>query len=110
MADDFSSAQTADLAASGERQITGQPVKKTTGVKIACPGGVDDAHNRRRRDAVLGPRRQDHAALRAARQGGNRDMPAHPGGGRGEVVRLIERADLGVIGKEYVDMSVDEVA
>src|SRR6202035_3081284 len=30
--------------------------------------------------------------------------------GRGEVVRLVKRADLGFIGKEDVDMTVDEVA
>src|SRR6516162_11208219 len=110
MADDFGSAQTADLAAGGERQSAGQAIKEAAGVKIARSGGVDDTGNRRGRDETLGAWRQDHAARRAPGQGGDRDMPAHGGRGSSEVSRLIERADLGFVGEEDVDFAVDEIA
>ena len=110
MVDDFGSAQTPDLAADLKRQGAGQAVEKAGGVEVACPGGVDDAGNRRRRDRMLGSGRQYHAARRAARQGGDRDMPAHRCRCRGEVVRLVKRADFGLVGEENVDMPVDQVA
>ena len=110
MADDFGSAQAADPAAGGERQIAGQAVEKTAGVEIARSGGVDDARHRRRRDAMLASVRQDHAARGTAGQCRDRDVAAHGRGGFGKVGGLVERADLGFVGEEDVDMSVDEVA
>ncbi len=73
MTDDFGSAQAADLAADGERQVAGQAVKKAAGIEIARPRGVDHASDRRRIDAMLGAGRQDDAARCAAGQGGDGD-------------------------------------
>src|SRR5206468_11724024 len=67
MADDFGSAQTADLAAGGERAVAGQAIKETASVKIAGPGGVDDPRDRRGGDAMLGAVRQDYATCRTPR-------------------------------------------
>src|SRR5271165_5020489 len=75
VADYFRSAQTADLAADGKRQRAGQAIEEAAGVKVAGSGRVDDARNRRRRDAMLGSGRQDDAARLAARQGSDCDMP-----------------------------------
>src|ERR1700719_3606657 len=99
MADNFGSAQTADLAAGGKRQAAGQAVEEAAGVEIARPGGVDDARDRRRRDRMLGSGRQDYAASRAAGQRGDRDMPTHGSRSGAEIIRLVERADLGLVGE-----------
>src|SRR5215469_7679207 len=110
MADDFGSAQTAQFAASGKRQTAGQAVEKPARVKIACPGRVDDASDWRRIDFVLRTICQDDTACCAARQRGNRHTPAHRRSGGGKVVSLVKRANLGLIGKEDVDVLLDEVA
>src|SRR4029077_10777955 len=62
------------------------------------------------RDQILRALRQDHAAFGAAGQGGDRDMAAHRRGGGGGSGGLASRADFGFVGKEDVDMLVDEVA
>src|SRR6516162_8272444 len=110
MADDFGGAQTAEFAANGQRQTPRQPVEKTARVKVAGAGCVDDALDRYRRNAVLGSRNQDHATRGAARQGRDCNMPAYRRGGPFEIVRLVERADLGLVGEKDVDMAVDEIA
>ena len=110
MADDFGSAQTADPAAGGERQAAGQAIEKARGVEIAGPGGVDDARHRRRRHRVLLARGQHDAALGAAGQRRDRDMAAHRRGRGGEILGLVERADLRLVGEQDVDMAVDQIA
>src|SRR5215831_6295800 len=110
MADYFGSAQTADLAADGKRQIAGQAVKETAGIEIARPGGVDDARDRRRRDRVLGSRRENDAPRRAARQGRDRDMTPHRRRCRAEIRRLIKRTDLRLVREQDVHMARDEIA
>src|SRR5262249_54278136 len=85
MADDLGSAQAADLAANGKRQIAGQAVEETAGVEVPRSGGVDNAGHRCRRDAMLGAVRKDQAAGRAAGQGSDSDTAPHRGGGSGKV-------------------------
>src|SRR5439155_20735934 len=110
MADDFGSAQTADLTAGGERPVAGQAEEETAGIKIAGAGGVDDPCDRRRGDAMLGAVPQDDAPCRTPRQCGDRDVAAHGGGGDGKVGGRVERADLDFVGEEDIDMAVDEIA
>src|SRR5262245_18260416 len=104
MTDDFGSAQTADLAADGEGQAAGQPAEKAAGVEIAGSSGVDDLCYWGCGDAVLGAVGEDYAARGTAGERSDRDMAAHGRGGGGEVLGLVQRADLGLIGEENVDM------
>ncbi len=69
MADDFGSAQTADLAADGERQIAGQAIEETAGIKIARPGRIDRLSLVLERDFVGQGRILDGL--------GERQVPAH---------------------------------
>ncbi len=85
-------------------------MEETAGIEIAGAGRVDDARHRRRGDAVLRAVGQNDAAERAAGQCRDRDMAAHRGGGGGEIIGLVERADFGFVGEQDVDMAVDEVA
>src|ERR1700738_3880747 len=110
MADDFGSAQPADLTAGGERPVAGQAKEETTGIKIAGPGGVDDACGRCGGYAMLGAVRQDHAPCRTPGQGGDRDVATYGCRCGGEVGGLVERADLRLVGEEDVDLPLDEVA
>ena len=110
MADDFGSAQTADPAADGERQAAGQAVEETAGVEIAGPGGVDHPRHRRRRDQVLFARRSITLPGGAAGQRRDRDMAAHRGRRGGEILGLVQRADLDLVGEQDVDMPVDQIA
>src|SRR5262249_39262404 len=59
---------------------------------------------------MLGTRSQYHAAGSAPRQGRYRDVAAHRGGRRREIIRLVKRADLGFVGDEDSDIAVDEIA
>src|SRR5512133_3544964 len=97
------------ISAAHERQIMSQAIEKTAGVEIARSGGVDHASNRRRRDQMLGGGRHDYTAGRAAGQCGYRDMAANRDGRRGKVVGFAERANLGLVGEQDVDMSRDEI-
>src|ERR1700738_4891190 len=110
MADDFGSAQPADLTAGGERPVAGQAKEETTGIKIAGPSGVDDPRGRCGGDAMLGAVRQDHAPCRTPGQGGDRDVATYGCRGGGEVGGLVERADLRLVGEEDVDLPLDEAA
>src|SRR5205814_5695127 len=110
MADDFGSAQTADLAANGKRQSAGQAIEEAAGVEVARPGSVDNACNRCCRDAMRRSVCQNHAACRTSGQGGDRDMPADRSHSSVKIIRLVKRADFGLVGEKNVDMSVDKVA
>src|SRR5260370_18260747 len=94
MADDFGSAQTADLAADGEGELAGQPIEKAAGVKIARAGGVDDPCHRRCGDAMLGAVSQDHAARGTAGERSDRDMAAHAPASDGEIGGSVTQANL----------------
>src|SRR5690348_16470609 len=59
---------------------------------------------------MFGLRRHDEAAGRAAGQRGNRDMASYGSRSLGEIIGLVKRADLGFIGEQNVDMTVDQVA
>src|SRR5690242_13903594 len=109
MADDLGSAEAADLAAGGERQPAGQAEEEACGVKVARAGRIDDPRYRRRRDGVLLAIGEDNAALFAAGQRGDRDMAAHRLRRR-EVVGLVQRADLGLIGEQDIDLALDKLA
>src|SRR5215471_12955476 len=104
MADDFGSAQAADLAANGKRQIAGQAVEETAGVEVAGSGGVDDAGHRCRRDAILSFVCKDQAAGCTTSECRDFDMAPHRVGGSGEVGSLVKRADLCFVGEKDVDM------
>src|SRR5206468_7047875 len=108
MRDYFGSAQTADPAADGERQAAGQAIEKTTGVEIARSRRIDDARDRCCGDAMLGAVRQYYAARGTAGQCGDLDLAAHSRGGDIEIRGFVERADLGLVGEEDVDMAIDE--
>src|SRR5438874_13124263 len=110
MADDLGSAQAADTAAGGEGQAAGQAEQEACGVKVARPGGIDDPGYRRCGDGVLLAIGQDDAAALAPGQRGDRDMAAHRLRRCGEVVSLVQRADLRLVGEQDIDLALDQFA
>src|SRR5207248_3860101 len=89
VADDFGSAQAADLAANRERQAAGQPIEKAGGIKIASAGAIDDPRHRRRGNLVRRIAAKDHAARGAAGQRRDLDMVANRVRNGVEVLALV---------------------
>src|SRR5208282_2665654 len=109
MADDLAGAQAAQFAASSEIPAMGQAEEEPGGVKIAGPGGVHDARDWRRchvQHLLLG---DDVGAALAARQHRDLAMAADMLGRLLEMLGLVERADLVLVGEQHVDMALDQV-
>jgi hypothetical protein len=80
------------------------------GVQVAGPGGVDDARYRLGRDAVGVVAHQHHRPLLAPCEHGDLAAPAYGALGLCEVLDLVERADLLLVGEQDVDVVLDELA
>ena len=110
MRDDLGGAQRAELGAMRHVLAAGEAIEEARGEEIAGTGGIEDLRDRRGRDfdAILAG--EDFRAFLAARQHRDLGLAAHRGGGLLEILRLVERADLGLVGEEDVDMAADQVA
>ena len=94
----------------GSGQAAGQAEQEACGVKVARPGRIDDPGHRRRGDGVLLAIGQDDAAALAPGQRGDRDMAAHRLRRCREVVSLVQRADLRLVGEQDIDLALDQFA
>src|SRR5262249_11698233 len=108
--DDLGGAEAAEAAGEVERAAVGHAVEEAAGVEVAGAGGVDDARERRRRDLVAGGAPDDEPAPGAPGQPG--DLAVARGGTarRLKIAGLVERADLDLVRKEYVDVIGDQLA
>src|SRR5579883_1517780 len=110
MADRFGGAQAAQPAAAREVAAMGEAVEKAAGIEIAGARGIDELLDRFGRDRVGGVGRDDDRAALAARQRGDLALAAHGTDGGVEILGLEERADLGLVGDENIDMAGEERA
>src|SRR5207248_1429077 len=69
-----------------------------------------DARHRRRGDPMALLSGQNDAARSAAGQGGDRDMAAHRRCRRIEILGLIQRADLVLVGEQDIDLARHQLA
>ena len=92
MADDFAGAQAAQFAAKSEVPAVGQAEEEPGGVKIARPGGVDDARDRERGNFVRPMAVDDDRSLFRARHDRQRAFAPHRVDRfRGEFIDLMRR-------------------
>src|SRR5260221_4533106 len=87
-----------------------QAEEETASIKIAGAGGVDDLRDPGCLDYMGMVGGHDNRAPLAAGQRGDVAIPAHQPHRLVEILGLVERADLRLVGEEDVDMVADEVA
>lgn len=97
-------------ARAAEVEAVGQAVQKARRVLVAGAGGIDDTVDRVRVDDMHLVAGDDDRPPLTAGQGRDLAVPSHALERGVEVVDLVERADLGLVGEQHVDLVLDEGA
>src|SRR5438876_1227962 len=110
MADRLGGAEAAEPTAGREVAPMGEAEEEAARIKIAGTGRVDDPADPRRLDNMGMLARYDNRAFLAAGQGGDVAMRPHAARRLVEIVGLVERADLRLVGEEDIDVMRHQLA
>ena len=109
MGDDLGSGEGTHPARLGEGATGGPPREETGGVEITGTGGVHRGGGDRWDGDALTVGGEDDRTMLGTGQAGHRHMPDDVGDGDVELRGLVQRADLGFVGEEDVDIAGDQV-